>query len=157
MNYNFDAPDAVMVGTRGAVGQRLFLLQVRQGRRLVIVKMEKQALVSLAAWLAQQVKEIGRPGHLPDPVELEPEYEVDFVAGDIAISVADGTIELTVESLDEEDELSVILSPEWAATLSIAITRLVEQGRPPCPLCGGPLDPRGHDCPRTNGFAPPLR
>ena len=157
MNYNFDAPDAVMVGTRGAVGQRLFLLQVRQGRRLVIVKMEKQALVSLAAWLAQQVKEIGRPGHLPDPVELEPEYEVDFVAGDIAISVADGTIELTIESLDEEDELSVVLSPEWAATLSIAITRLVEQGRPPCPLCGGPLDPRGHDCPRTNGFAPPLR
>ena len=27
----------------------------------------------------------------------------------------------------------------------------VESGRPPCPLCGGPLDPSGHVCPRLNG------
>jgi uncharacterized repeat protein (TIGR03847 family) len=27
----------------------------------------------------------------------------------------------------------------------------VERGRPPCPLCGGPLDPSGHTCPRLNG------
>ena len=24
-------------------------------------------------------------------------------------------------------------------------------GRPPCPLCGNPLDPQGHICPRRNG------
>jgi uncharacterized repeat protein (TIGR03847 family) len=29
----------------------------------------------------------------------------------------------------------------------------VERGRPPCPLCGGPLDPSGHLCPRLNGHA----
>ena len=29
----------------------------------------------------------------------------------------------------------------------------VESGRPPCPLCGGPLDPSGHLCPRLNGHA----
>ena len=29
----------------------------------------------------------------------------------------------------------------------------VESGRPPCPLCGGPLDPSGHVCPRLNGHA----
>jgi len=29
----------------------------------------------------------------------------------------------------------------------------VERGRPPCPLCGGPLDPSGHVCPRLNGHA----
>jgi uncharacterized repeat protein (TIGR03847 family) len=27
----------------------------------------------------------------------------------------------------------------------------VERGRPPCPLCGQPLDPTGHVCPRLNG------
>ena len=31
--------------------------------------------------------ELGRPGHLPDDFALEPEYETDFVAGDIAVSV----------------------------------------------------------------------
>lgn len=30
-------------------------------------------------------------------------------------------------------------------------TRVVAAGRLPCPLCGTPLDPRGHICPRRNG------
>jgi len=30
-------------------------------------------------------------------------------------------------------------------------TAAVAGGRPPCPLCGGPLDPSGHVCPRLNG------
>jgi len=29
--------------------------------------------------------------------------------------------------------------------------RVVRSGRPPCPLCGNPLDPQGHICPRRNG------
>jgi len=84
MNYVFANPDKVMVGVRGEVGQRLFLLQAREGRRLVIVKCEKQQLAALAEWLAQVITEMGRPGHLPDDLSLEAEYETDFVAGDIA-------------------------------------------------------------------------
>jgi uncharacterized repeat protein (TIGR03847 family) len=30
--------------------------------------------------------------------------------------------------------------------------QVVEQGRKPCPLCGEPLDPAGHVCPRQNGY-----
>ncbi|MHB1208987.1 MAG: DUF3090 family protein [Acidimicrobiales bacterium] len=159
MNYVFDAPDKVMVGVRGEVGNRLFLLQARQGRRLVIVKCEKIQLSALAEWLAQVITELGRPGHLPDDFELEPEYEVDFVVGDIAIALDEEneTIEVSLESLEEEDNLDITLSKELAGGLAIAITRLVEAGRPPCPLCGGPLDPKGHDCPRTNGHRPPIR
>ncbi len=29
--------------------------------------------------------------------------------------------------------------------------RVVAAGRPPCPMCGQPLDPQGHLCPRRNG------
>ena len=29
---------------------------------------------------------------------------------------------------------------------------VVAAGRPPCPFCGGPLDPEGHICPRSNGY-----
>jgi uncharacterized repeat protein (TIGR03847 family) len=159
MNYVFDAPDKVMVGVRGEVGNRLFLLQARQGRRLVIVKCEKLQLSALAEWLGQVLTDLGRPGHLPDDTDLEPEYESDFVAGDIAIAVDEDaeTIEVTVQSSEEEDTLELTLTKEWAGALAIAITRLVEAGRPPCPLCGGPLDPKGHDCPRTNGHRPPIR
>jgi uncharacterized repeat protein (TIGR03847 family) len=159
VNYVFENPDKVMVGVRGEVGNRLFLLQAREGRRLVIVKCEKQQLQALGEWLAQVLSELGRPGHLPDDFSLEPEYESDFVAGDIAVAIDEEshTIEVTFESLEGDDELTLTLTREWAGGLAIAITLLVEAGRPICPLCGGPLDPRGHDCPRTNGHSPPIR
>ncbi|OYV23645.1 MAG: hypothetical protein B7W95_01305 [Acidimicrobiales bacterium 20-64-4] len=75
MKYEFDAPDKVMVGVRGEVGNRLFLLQARQGRRLVILKCEKVQLAALAQWISQVIDDMGRPGHLPDDFTLEPEYE----------------------------------------------------------------------------------
>jgi uncharacterized repeat protein (TIGR03847 family) len=159
MNYIFDTPDKIMVGTRGEVGNRLFLLQVRQERRLVILKIEKQQLIEIAAWVSQFLESLGRPGHLPDDFTLEPEYEVDFAVGGITMAVDEtrNVFELTLEDIEDEHVAVVTLTKEWAGGLAIAITRLVEAGRPPCPLCAGPLDPRGHDCPRTNGHRPPIR
>ena len=44
-------------------------------------------------------------------------------------------------------------------TQAAAIVRrgwdLVGAGRPTCALCGHPIDPEGHSCPRTNGHRPP--
>jgi uncharacterized repeat protein (TIGR03847 family) len=159
MNYEFTQPDRIMVGVRGEVGDRLFLLQAREGRRLVIVKCEKEQLIALAQWLGHVLRDLGRPGHLPDDLSLEPEYEADFVAGDIALAADEErqVIDVTIESVDEQDTLELALTREWAGGLAIAITRLVAAGRPLCPLCGGPLDARGHDCPRTNGHRPPIR
>jgi uncharacterized repeat protein (TIGR03847 family) len=159
VNYVFSNPDKIMVGVRGEVGNRLFLLQAREGRRLVIIKCEKIQLAALAEWIGQVLLELGRPGHLPEDFSLEPEYESDFVAGDIAVSIDDEAkaIEITIESIEEDSMLNLRLSREWAGGLAIAITRLVESGRPLCPLCGGPLDPHGHDCPRTNGHRAPIR
>ena len=107
MNFVFDKPDKVMVGVRGEVGNRLFLLQVREGRRLVVVKCEKIQLSALAEWLAQVVADLGRPGHLPDDFTLEAEYETDLVVGEIAVAINEDekTIEVTFESLEDEDTL----------------------------------------------------
>ena len=159
MNYVFSSPDRVMVGTRGEVGARLFLLQAREGRRLVVVKCEKQQLAALAQWLGVAITEMGRPGHLPEDLSLEPEYEPDLVMGDVSLAVdAEARhVDVVIDGADDEDQLLLTLSAEWAGALAIAIVRLIEAGRPPCPLCGGPLDARGHDCPRTNGHRAPLR
>lgn len=159
MNYMFSNPDKVMVGVLGEVGNRLFLLQAREGRRLVIVKCEKIQLAALAEWIGQVLLELERPDHLPEDFSLEPEYESDFVAGDIAVSidVEAAAIDVTIESIEEDSSLTLRLTREWAGGLAIAIVRLVEAGRPLCPLCGGPLDPKGHDCPRTNGHRAPIR
>ena len=113
----------------------------------------------MAQWLGQVITSLGRPGHLPDDFTLEPEYEIDFAVGDIALAIDEeaGVIDATFTDMNDEHEAVVTLTKEWAGGLAIAMTRLIDAGRPPCPLCAGPLDPRGHDCPRTNGHRPPIR
>jgi uncharacterized repeat protein (TIGR03847 family) len=158
--HRLEHPDRIAVGTIGDVGQRLFLVQVREGRRLVVVKVEKDQVAILASWLARVVRSLPRPKQLEMDVELEAEYEVDLVAGEITVSIdeAAGAIEVAIEPAEEDgDSLFVTLTIEQAAAFAIRAVQLIEAGRPPCPLCGLPLDPRGHDCPRTNGHHAPLR
>lgn len=44
-----------------------------------------------------------------------------------------------------------------AAVIARRGWELVGAGRPTCTLCGHPIDPEGHSCPRTNGHGPPAR
>ncbi len=74
-------------------------------------------------------------------------------------SVRDEDEEEETEALDVDDDgmvARILVTREQAAAFAIRATQLVEAGRPPCPLCGLPLDPSGHDCPRTNGHRPPV-
>jgi uncharacterized repeat protein (TIGR03847 family) len=57
---------------------------------------------------------------------------------------------------DDEDEdgpdlLRVRMTAAAAREFVARATQVVAAGRPPCPLCGAPLDPLGHICPRRNG------
>jgi uncharacterized repeat protein (TIGR03847 family) len=57
---------------------------------------------------------------------------------------------------DDEDEdgpdlLRVRMTAAAARGFVERAARIVAAGRPPCPLCGAPLDPLGHICPRRNG------
>ncbi|MFJ8578140.1 DUF3090 domain-containing protein [Micromonospora sp. NPDC093277] len=53
---------------------------------------------------------------------------------------------------DDLDRLRVRLTPEATRAFIERARRVVNAGRPPCPLCGQPLDPAGHLCPRHNGY-----
>jgi len=159
--YDLSAPDRITVGTVGPVGDRLFLLQSRQGSALLTLKMEKQQVAAVAEYLAQVVRDQDRPGHLPEDLDLEEPAEPVWAVGTIGVSYdeADDRVTLVIEELVPEEETGAIarlsISREQAAAFAIRATTLVESGRPPCPLCGSPLDPSGHECPRTNGHRPP--
>ena len=159
--HDLDAPDEFMVGTVGPVGQRVFLLQCKQGAELLTLKIEKQQVAVLASYLARIVREVGRPGSLPQDVVFRPDEEPAWVVGTIGVSYDESNARIVVvaEELSEDEEESSVarftLTLEQAAAFAIVATGLVEAGRPPCPLCGLPLDPAGHDCPRTNGHRPP--
>lgn len=48
--------------------------------------------------------------------------------------------------------IRVALDPAAARAFARRGAAVVSAGRPPCPFCGGPLDPEGHVCPRANGY-----
>ena len=159
--YDLSAPDRITVGTVGPVGERLFLLQCRQGPVVLTLKIEKQQVATVADYLARIVRGEQRPGHLPEDLDLEEPFEPAWAVGTIGVSFdeADDRVILVIEELLPEEETGAIarlsISREQAAAFAIRATSLVESGRPPCPLCGSPLDPSGHECPRTNGHRPP--
>lgn len=55
------------------------------------------------------------------------------------------------ESDEGADVMVVRLPGAMARAFAARSLALVAAGRPPCPLCGAPLDPQGHICPRKNG------
>jgi uncharacterized repeat protein (TIGR03847 family) len=101
--------------------------------------------------------------------------DVDFVEPDaaawavgrmgVAWDEGDDRLVLQCEEVvvvDEEDEPVMADDLDVPATARFRLTRaqviafvevareLVNAGRPPCYLCGLPLDPTGHACPRLN-------
>lgn len=64
-----------------------------------------------------------------------------------------GEVEVSLEVEVAADEVLVVkLDPGYARAFVLRAQSVVSAGRPPCPFCGGPLDPDGHLCPRANGF-----
>ncbi|WP_433292741.1 DUF3090 domain-containing protein [Actinoplanes sp. CA-030573] len=81
------------------------------------------------------------------------EAEVEIELGeDDADDDDDEDDEDDAEPDDDLDRLRVRLSPEATRAFIDRARRVVAAGRPPCPLCGQPLDPAGHLCPRHNGY-----
>ncbi len=64
---------------------------------------------------------------------------------------ADDEVDFEVATADL-DRLRVRLTPVETRAFIERAKRVVSAGRPPCPLCGQPLDPAGHRCPRHNGY-----
>jgi uncharacterized repeat protein (TIGR03847 family) len=54
---------------------------------------------------------------------------------------------------DQRDVVRVELEPQAALSFASGALEVVRAGRPPCPLCGAPLEPTGHYCPRRNGHS----
>jgi len=63
-----------------------------------------------------------------------------------------GGAEAAEESPFSRNSLKVTLDPPQARAFARRSLSIVAAGRPPCPFCGGPLDPTGHICPRANGY-----
>lgn len=70
--------------------------------------------------------------------------------GEEEVTLADE--ETQEEPAEHLDRLRVRITPEATRAFVERARRVVAAGRPPCPLCGQPLDASGHVCPRHNGY-----
>jgi uncharacterized repeat protein (TIGR03847 family) len=69
-----------------------------------------------------------------------------------ADSETDSPEDEAAEIPEHLDRLRVRLTPQAVRDFVDRARRVLAAGRPPCPLCGQPLDPAGHLCPRNNGY-----
>src|SRR6478752_6921712 len=179
--YLFDTPDRFVAGTVGVPGNRIFFLQARDGSRVISVALEKVQVAALIQRLDELLDELERRGiegagtletFDADPAPLDEPINEAFRAGTLSlgwdtsddlvlleareVTEADEDEDAESEAFDDEDEegpdlLRVRVTPAYAREFIAGALRVLSQGRPPCPLCGQPLDPQGHLCPRRNG------
>jgi uncharacterized repeat protein (TIGR03847 family) len=172
--HDFAWPDRVVVGTIGVPGSRTFYLQVRTGKQIVSVALEKQQ----SAELAEKIDEIldrlitleGNPFSVPTstPIELVDNDQLEPVQQQFRIGVMSlgwdpTTAQIVIEAypltdvdadadgfVDDDADVSEVLRvrmPVGTARAFAKRTReVVGAGRPACPLCGYPVDPDGHTC-----------
>jgi uncharacterized repeat protein (TIGR03847 family) len=80
--------------------------------------------------------------------DLEDDQDDEDEPGEAAAAVAPAP----VEALDAADVVRVHLQPAAAHAFVSGAVAVVQAGRPPCPVCGEPLDASGHFCVRRNGY-----
>ena len=174
--YMYDPPQRFVAGAVGQPGERSFYLQATDGSRVTSVSLEKFQVTQLAERLDELLDEVLRrtggpaPGSAATPADdgpLDLPLMEEFRVGAIALAWDGESDRVVIEAQEESDEpveplaedlpadgpgvLRVRITPSAARAFAQRAAKIVAAGRPPCPLCGLPLDTDGHICPRQNG------
>jgi uncharacterized repeat protein (TIGR03847 family) len=167
MRNEFTRPERFVAGTVGQPGERAFYLQVRSSSRLFSVAVEKAQVQAIAARMENMVSEVRKANplitvdKLPlDDSPLESPIDSEFEIGAMSLSWNEETKLICVELFELEDDeedsegevLEINITLGMASSFSSRSKAVVNAGRLPCPFCGIPIDPRGHLCPRANGY-----
>jgi uncharacterized repeat protein (TIGR03847 family) len=175
----FRTPDRFVAGTVGEPGERTFYLQAVDDAKVVSVQMEKEQVAVLAERLSALLDEVVRrlgadvaaePGELAvDTEPLRTPVEQEFRVGTMGLgwdvesrAIVVELLAVSEQEVDESmvlddaeegpDAVRVFLSLEQARAFAVRAERVISAGRRPCPLCKEPLGPKGHICPRQNGY-----
>lgn len=174
-SYEFREVTHFTAGAVGDPGQRVFFIQVGDGSTTLSVKLEKQQVRALAQFLRGVLDDLPSITEPPTVIPLQEPALPEWTVGQIAVGIdeSESRVVVDIEELVEpaEEDLEIDLEIEeaflierdvegsrirahvdvsHAAAFVAASEELMNRGRPPCRLCGQPLDPTGHACPRLN-------
>jgi uncharacterized repeat protein (TIGR03847 family) len=167
MRHVFSRPERFVTGTVGEPGERAFYLQVRNSSQLLSVAVEKAQVQAITTRLDVMIAEIRKVNPLItiekfpiDDAPLESPVDSEFQIGAMSLAWDEEASLICIElyELEEDEEESdgevaeINITIGMAAAFSTRSKAVVNAGRLPCPFCGIPIDPRGHLCPRANGY-----
>jgi uncharacterized repeat protein (TIGR03847 family) len=157
-SFDFKRVTRVTAGAIGQPGKRAFYLQLRAASELISLAIEKDQLRVLGERLEEVFSKISAspPEHLADmrlEQPIDPLWRVGFIT--LTYDQEDRAFEISLVELVEEGTEPATgrfqASLAQMQALAAHATGLIAAGRPPCPMCGGPIDHDGGVCPRLNG------
>ena len=161
--HDFGLVNRIEAQAFGIPGQRTFRVFAANTSEAAALWMEKTQLAALGDAIEKQLarlKALRVNRDIPAPESSEGfggDPAVDFRVGQLALGFdeREGVFLLLAYTVEDEDQdrptFSCQATPRQFQALGQEIERVVSAGRPNCPLCGLPMDPAGHACPRTNG------
>ncbi len=179
--YDFGQADLLDAEAIGKPGRRRFRLFARAQGRTAALWIEREQLQALADAIDQLLAQIAGgevfrnlippqttevPGAPPD---FPAHPDIEFQIGELSLgydernnllAVLATPLELVAEESglraqqSSEPGFAARFSRDQATTLSQHIQAILTAGRPRCNLCGAPLEPEPHACPRQNGHHP---
>ncbi len=161
--YDLKPATHITVGAMGVPGKRTFYLQARQGTTIVTLIVEKEQIAALARGINEMLEQLGERGGTVEMSELAMELshpiEPVFRVGQMGLGydAESKLIVIVAYELPEEENPAVVDVVRFWATrdqmhaLARHAAALVASGRPICVMCGKPIDPEGHFCPKKNG------
>ena len=168
----FESIEAFVPGAIGEPGGRTFYVQARSGSDIFSLKCEKQQVGQLGRYLTQIASSLGASVPDRDILGMLEPVEPAWAIGEMSVAVDEESklIVVRAEQIPEPDGPGVesggdpfeqdsefglevaefTLTPAQALAFGESAEELMAGGRPPCQLCGSPMDPDGHACPRWN-------
>lgn len=147
----------------GQPGKRTFRILVDSGNMSAVVWLEKEQLFQLALAIHQLLvmlpEDPDAPAEPPGEPQTLPVVDLELKVSRLVLGHDDRMSMFIIDAHDEDDEeeealvLRLWASRQQVKELSEDALRVCASGRPLCPLCGGPIDSTGHQCPRVNGHA----
>jgi len=171
VKYPLGAATSIEAVTFGEPGNRTFKVDANSGAALCSIWMEKEQLLQLGVYLRDMVgrlsqEERDKGSDLREEAWSGDDLAVDFKAGQMLLSYDQDSnafyLQAYEREVEEQETQSSDSDPEiqsvgcWititqASVLSEESLKICAAGRPTCFLCGQPINPDGHACPRANG------
>lgn len=174
VKYPLGAVSSIEALTFGEPGHRTFRLDIHSGPANCSIWMEKEQLFQLGVYLQGAVgrlsqEERDKESNLQAEIWSGAELAIDFKAGQMLLSHDQDSNAFYLQAYQREtDDRAEEESPQsdepgdaesvgfWittaqAGSLAEEALKICAAGRPSCFLCGQPINPEGHACPRANG------